>query len=75
MAYPTVYADEKEHKDCLQRAHQNTIEFSAGFLMSLLFGGLQNLRVAGALGIVYGLARIQYFRGYLSGDPSNAVLC
>ena len=76
MPYPTMYADEKEHKhaqafNCVQRAHQNTVEFSPAFLMCLLIGGLQYPLVAAALGAVYGLARIQYFKGYSSGEANK----
>lgn len=69
-----MYASETEHKDakafnCVQRAHQNTLEFAPSMMMVLLIGGLQYPLVAAVLGGLYGLARIQFFRGYASGDP------
>lgn len=71
-----MYADEKEHKhgktfNCIQRAHQNTIEFSSGFFSALIFGGLQYPYVAAVLGAGYALARIQYFKGYSTGDAEK----
>jgi len=73
VPYPTMYASEKEgHKDakqfnCVQRAHQNTLEFLPSFMVGLLLGGLQYPLVAAVLGAVYTVARIQYFRGYSAG--------
>ncbi|KAG0589355.1 hypothetical protein KC19_1G015500 [Ceratodon purpureus] len=77
VPYPTMYASEKEgHKDakafnCVQRAHQNTLEFLPSFMVGLLLGGLQYPLVAAVLGGVYTLARIQYFRGYSGGVANN----
>lgn len=76
VPYPTMYASETEHKDakafnCVQRAHQNTLEFAPSVLVTLLIGGLQYPLVAAALGAAYGVARIQYFRGYSSGDAKK----
>lgn len=74
---PTMYASEKEgHKDakafnCVQRAHQNTLEFLPSMVAALLLGGLQYPLVAAALGALYAVARIQYFRGYSSGVANN----
>jgi glutathione S-transferase len=71
-----MYASEQEHKDakafnCVQRAHQNTLEFAPSMMVTLLIGGLQYPLVAAVLGALYGLARIQYFRGYASGDAKK----
>lgn len=46
VKYPNMYADKKENKDadafnCVQRAHQNTLENIPHFLMFLLLAGLQ----------------------------------
>lgn len=76
VPYPTMYASEKEHKDakafnCVQRAHQNNLEFMPSFLVVLILGGLQYPLVAASLGTIYALARIQYFRGYSSGDAKK----
>lgn len=76
VPYPTMYANEKENEqgkafNCVQRAHQNSLEFLPGVLTALLLGGLQYPIVAATLGGSYFLARIQYFRGYSLGVPSK----
>lgn len=73
--YPTMYALESENKDakafnCVQRGHQNTLEFLPTFLVLLLLGGLQYPIIAAVCGAVYSVARVQYFRGYATGSAS-----
>ncbi|KAG0617874.1 hypothetical protein M758_4G022400 [Ceratodon purpureus] len=73
VSYPIMYADESENKDaktfnCVQRGHQNCLEFMAQFLALLLLGGLQYPRVAAFLGAAYTVCRLQYFRGYSTGN-------
>jgi hypothetical protein len=46
VKYPNMYADKKDNKDadafnCVQRAHQNTLENMPHFIMFLLLAGLQ----------------------------------
>ena len=72
VSYPAMYAVESENKEaklfnCIQRGHQNTLEFMPTFLALLLLGGLQYPLVAAGFGALYTLARIQYFRGYSTG--------
>ena len=74
--YPIMYALESENKDakafnCVQRGHQNTLEFLPAFLVMLLLGGLQYPLAAAIFGAIYTLARIQYFRGYSTGRASG----
>lgn len=73
--YPMMYADESENKDakafnCVQRGHQNCVEFMPQFLVLLLLGGLQYARVAAFLGFSYTVFRLQYFRGYSTGNAA-----
>lgn len=73
--YPTMYAVESENKDaklfnCVQRGHQNFLEFMPTFLVLLLLGGLQYPVVAAVLGAVYNVGRVQYFTGYSTGQPA-----
>jgi len=72
VPYPTMYADEKSHKqglvfNCVQRAHQNTLEYLPSVITLLLLSGLQYPRVAAVLGFCYFVARVQYWRGYSTG--------
>ena len=74
VRYPAMYANEADNKDaklfnCVQRGHQNFLEFLPMFFVLLLVGGLQYPRIAGALGFVYIVARYFYFKGYATGDP------
>lgn len=77
VPYPTMYATETPtNKDgrafnCVQRAHQNTLEFLPSFLTVLLLGGLRYPLAAAVLGGLYFVARIQYFRGYSSGEANQ----
>lgn len=71
-----MYAVEGENKDakifnCVQRGHQNTLEFMPAFVGLLLMSGLHCPRVAAVFGFMYTLARIQYFRGYSTGNASS----
>jgi len=73
--YPTMYAVESENKDaklfnCVQRGHQNALEYMPTFLVLLLLGGLQYPIVAAVLGALYNVGRIQYFTGYATGQPA-----
>lgn len=73
--YPIMYALESENKDakvfnCVQRGHQNSLEFMPTFMVMLLLGGLQYPIVAAIFGAVYTVARLQYFRGYSTGTAS-----
>jgi glutathione S-transferase len=74
--YPTMYALESENPkadlfNCVQRAHQNVIEFMPTFVSTLLVGGLQYPRVAAVFGLVYIILRYAYFKGYSTGDPQK----
>ncbi|CAM6013638.1 unnamed protein product [Sphagnum balticum] len=76
VPYPTMYALESENPkanlfNCVQRAHQNVIEFMPTFVSTLLVGGLQYPRVAATFGLVYNILRYTYFKGYSSGDPQK----
>lgn len=70
-----MYALESENKDakafnCVQRGHQNTLEFLPTFVVLLLLGGLQYPIVAAVCGAVYNVARVKYFRNYSTGHAS-----
>ncbi|KAG0480248.1 hypothetical protein HPP92_011106 [Vanilla planifolia] len=78
VPYPTLYALESENKDaklfnCVQRGHQNSIEYMPVFFVMLLLGGIQHPLVASGLGAIYAIARFFYFKGYSSGVPENRL--
>jgi len=76
VKYPIMYSSENGGENmfnCIQRAHQNTLEGYPSFLMLLLLGGLQYPRLSAGAGVVYLLGRIVYARGYYTGDAQGRV--
>jgi len=74
VKYPIMYSPENggDNKfNCVQRAHQNTLEAYPGFLMLLLLGGLQYPKISAGAGTLYLISRIIYARGYYSGGPEG----
>ncbi|KAK8606658.1 hypothetical protein V6N13_052425 [Hibiscus sabdariffa] len=76
--YPTLYALESENKDaklfnCIQRAHQHSLEVMPMFLVLLILGGMAHPRASSALGLVYVISRYFFFTGYATGDPDNRL--
>ena len=77
VPYPALYADssnknEKEF-NCVQRAHQNSLENLASFYPILILAGIRFPISAAVAGIVYNFGRILYFRGYCTGDPKKRM--
>jgi glutathione S-transferase len=72
VPYPTMYALDSENKqaklfNCVQRGHQNSLEFMPTFFGLLLIGGLQFPIAAAILGAIYNVGRFLYFQGYATG--------
>lgn len=79
IEYPALYAtpencpNEANRKkfNCVQRAHQNSLENQPILLAMLTISGLQYPVTAASLGAAALVGRIGYFEGYSSGDPAK----
>lgn len=75
VPYPKMYADGDSENakmfNCIQRAHQNTVEGApAAMLITAALGLIKPLTAASIL-MVYNVGRIVFFNGYSTGVPSR----
>ena len=54
---------------CLQRSHQNTLEYLPNVLALQIAMGIKYPIVAASLGVAWCVARVAYAVGYSTGDP------
>ncbi|KAG2338341.1 membrane-associated proteins in eicosanoid and glutathione metabolism [Suillus weaverae] len=81
IEYPQPYAEKAEAKDstvalrfnCMQRAHQNTLESAPVVFVSTIVAGLKYPALAAAICVAYSFARIVYTIGYKSGQPKRRL--
>ncbi|KAI5074269.1 hypothetical protein GOP47_0010230 [Adiantum capillus-veneris] len=78
VPFPTLYALESENKNakyfnCVQRGHQNSLEFMPVFFVLVVLSGLEFPKVAASLGFLYCVGRFLYFKGYSTGEPDNRL--
>ncbi|XP_074335702.1 uncharacterized protein LOC141672903 isoform X2 [Apium graveolens] len=73
-----LYASESDNKDaklfnCIQRGHQNTLEWMPLFLTLMAMGGIKHPIISAVFGLVYVVARYFYFTGYSTGHPQKRL--
>lgn len=71
VKYPDLYSTTSKEFNCIQRAHQHTLEGQGSFLTLLFIGGLQYPKISAAAGVVYLLGRVAFALGYYTGDPDK----
>ncbi|KAI5121143.1 hypothetical protein M0805_007141 [Coniferiporia weirii] len=79
IQYPQLYAEKTEAAaskqalifNCIQRAHQNTLESTPHVLLAVLVTGLKYPLVAAGLGGTWVVGRVLYTIGYSTGDPGK----
>jgi len=61
----------KKEFDCVQRAHQNTLEIAPSVASSTMMVGLMHPITSAALCGIWSLGRVVYVLGYGTGNPAN----
>ena len=77
VKYPDLYhpkrSEEATKFNCVQRAHQNSLEWNPGFLAFLLIGGISCPYVAAASGLVYNAGRVAHAKKYYEGNAHGGL--
>merc|ERR1719376_841924 len=73
VEYPEMYSKDSAVFNCIQRAHQNTLENLPQFFFLLTICGLSHPLLSACGGWVWIGGRVVYALGYSTGDPRKRV--
>ncbi|XP_068121524.1 glutathione S-transferase 3, mitochondrial-like isoform X2 [Hyperolius riggenbachi] len=73
LKYPAMYSDKENVFNCIQRAHQNTLELYPAWLIFQLIAGLAFPLSSSVLGAIWVTSRFSYAHGYYTGDPEKRL--
>lgn len=74
IPYPTMYENKYPSDfNCVQRVHQNSLEWNPPFLIFLLISGATTPIASAAAGMVYNIGRVYYAKGYYAGNPHKGL--
>ncbi|XP_010877546.1 microsomal glutathione S-transferase 3b [Esox lucius] len=73
VKYPTMYSDTNQVFNCIQRAHQNTLEIYPQWLVFQTIAALVYPISASVLGAIWVTSRFSYAWGYYTGDPAKRM--
>lgn len=79
ITYPQMYAEKAEAAaspaaakfNCVQRAHQNTLESIPFVLLTTILSGLKFPYLTASFGGAWVIGRVLYTIGYATGDPAK----
>ncbi|XP_017319286.1 microsomal glutathione S-transferase 3b [Ictalurus punctatus] len=73
VKYPTMYSDKDDVFNCIQRAHQNTLEVYPQWLVFQTIAALVYPTAAAVLGVIWVTSRFSYAWGYYTGNPAKRM--
>ncbi|KAM9476877.1 microsomal glutathione S-transferase 3b [Clarias gariepinus] len=73
VKYPTMYSTKDDMFNCIQRAHQNTLEVYPQWLVFQTIAALVYPTAAAVLGVIWVTSRFSYAWGYYTGDPAKRM--
>ncbi|KAM5182145.1 glutathione S-transferase 3, mitochondrial-like [Mantella aurantiaca] len=73
VKYPQMYSDKDNIFNCIQRAHQNTLEVYSSWLILQLISGLAFPLSSSVLGAIWVTSRFSYAQGYYTGEPEKRL--
>ena len=71
VKYPDMYSDKDPVFNCIQRAHQNTLEVIPLVLVLIILVGIALPCYSAICGAIWITSRFSYASGYSTGDPAK----